>query len=97
MMRIRFFGFFACGLISRARPISNNMAISAIYTLFDAARLPVKAHVLAFLLMRYYCAMFISRCFSAIFRYIFVFVAFKALANSQHGIVKLIFENFSIL
>jgi hypothetical protein len=96
-MHIRFFGFFVCGLIGRARPVPNNMAISAIYTLFDAARLLVKARVFAFLIMCCYCAISASRCFSAISRYMFVFVAFEALPNSQHGIVGLIFENFSVL
>jgi hypothetical protein len=90
------FGFFACDLIGRARPVSSNIAISAIYTLFNAARLPVKARVFAFLLMRCCCAVFISRCFSAIFRYMFVFVAFEALANPQRGIVGFIFEDFSV-
>jgi hypothetical protein len=64
---------------------------------FDAARLPVKARVFAFLFMRCCCAMFAFRCFSAIFRYIFVFVTFEALANPQRGIIGLIFENFSVL
>jgi hypothetical protein len=95
-MRIRFFGFFACGLIGRARPISNNMAISAIYTPFDAARLPVRARVFAFLLMHYCCAISAFRYFFAIFRYMFVFVTFKALTNPQRGIVGLMFENFSV-
>jgi hypothetical protein len=88
-MRIRFFGFFACGLIGRARSVPSNMAISVIYTPFDAARLPVRARVFAFLLMRCCCAM-------SVFRYISVFVAFEALANPQRGIVRLIFENFSV-
>jgi hypothetical protein len=96
-MRIRFFGFFACGLIGRARPILSNMAISAIYTPFDAARLPVRARVFAFLLMRCYCAMSAFRCFSAVFRYMFVFIAFEILMNPQRGIIGLIFENFSVL
>jgi uncharacterized membrane protein YccC len=96
-MRIRFFGFFACGFISRARPVSSNVIILAIYIFFDAARLPVRARVFAFLLMSCCCAMFAFRCFSAVFRYIFVFVAFEALANSQCGIVRLILENFSVL
>jgi hypothetical protein len=96
MMRIRFFGFFVCGLIGRVRPIPSNMAISAIYTPFNAARLPVKARVFAFLLMRCYCAISAFRSFSAIFRYMSVFVAFEVLANSQRGIIGLIFENFSV-
>jgi uncharacterized membrane protein YccC len=95
-MRIRFFGFFACGFISRARSVSSSMAISAIYTLFDAARLPVRARVFAFLLMRCCCAISAFRCFSAVSRYMSVFVAFEALANPQHGIIRLIFENFSV-
>jgi hypothetical protein len=73
------------------------MATSAIYTPFDAARLPVKARAFAFLLMRCCCAISAFRCFSAVFRYMFVFVAFEALANPQYGIVGLIFENFSVL
>jgi hypothetical protein len=96
MMRIRFFGFFACGFIGRIRPVPSNMATSAIYTPFDAARLPVRARVFAFLFMRYCCAISAFRYFSAVFRYIFVFVAFKALANPQRGIIRLIFENFSV-
>jgi hypothetical protein len=95
-MRIRFFSFLACDLISRARPVLSNMATSAIYTFFNAVRLPVKARVFAFLLMRYCCAISAFRCFSAVSRYMFVFVAFKALANPQHGIIGLIFENFSV-
>jgi hypothetical protein len=96
-MRIRFFGFVACGLINRARPVSSNMVISAIYTPFDAARLPIKARVFAFLLMRCCCAISAFRCFSAVFRYMFVFVTFEILPNPQRGIIRLIFENFSIL
>jgi hypothetical protein len=95
-MRIRFFGFFACGFIGRARPILSNMAISAIYTPFDAARLFVRTRVFAFLLVRCYCAISASRYFSAIFRYMSVFVAFEALANPQRGIVRLAFEDFSV-
>jgi hypothetical protein len=64
---------------------------------FNAARLLVKARVLAFLLVRCCCAIFISRCFSAVFRYMSVFVAFEALANPQRGIIGLIFEDFSVL
>jgi hypothetical protein len=96
-MRIRFFGIFAWDFINRARPIPSNMVISAIYTLFDAACLLIKARVFAFLLMRCCCAISAFRCFSAISRYIFVFVAFEILANPQCGIVGLIFENFSVL
>jgi hypothetical protein len=72
------------------------MVISAIYTPFDAVRLPIKARVFAFLLMRCCCAMSAFRYFSAIFRYMFVFVALETLANPQRSIVKLIFENFSV-
>jgi hypothetical protein len=96
-MRIRFFGFFACGLINWARPVPSNVAISAIYIPFNAARLLVRARVFAFLLMRCCCAISAFRCFSAVFRYMSVFVAFEALANPQRGIVRLIFENFSVL
>jgi hypothetical protein len=96
-MRIRFFGFFACGLIGRARPVPSSVATSAIYIPFDAARLPIRARVFAFLLMRCCCAISAFRCFSAISRYMFVFVALEALANPQRSIIRLIFENFSVL
>jgi hypothetical protein len=95
-MRVRFFGSFAGVFIDRARPISGRMAAFAINASFFTAWLFVKACIFTFLLVSCYRVVFASRCFSAIFRYMSVFVAFKALANPQRGIIGFAFKYFGI-
>jgi hypothetical protein len=95
-MRVRFFGFFAGVFISRARPILGRVAAFVVNAFFCIAWLFVRAYIFAFLLVSCRRAMFASRYFLAIFRYIFVFVAFETLANPQRGIVGFAFEYFGI-
>jgi hypothetical protein len=96
-MRVYFFGFFAGVFIGRARPVPGRVAVSAVDASFFTVWLFVKACIFTPLLVSCCRAIFASRCFSAIFRYISVFVAFKALANPQRNIVKFAFEYFGIL
>jgi hypothetical protein len=95
-MRVRFFGFFAGVFIGRARPVSGRVAAPAVNASFFTAWLFIRACIFTPLLVSCCRAMFASRYFSAIFHYIFVFVAFKALANPQRGIVGFAFEYFGI-
>jgi hypothetical protein len=80
-MRVRFFGFFAGVFIGRARPVPGRVAAFAINASFCTAWLFVKACIFTFLLVSCCRAMSASLCFSVIFRYMSVFVAFEALAN----------------
>jgi hypothetical protein len=96
-MRVSFFGFFAGVFISWVRPVPGRIAASAVDAFFCTIWLFVRACIFALLLVSCCRAIFASRCFSAIFRYISVFVAFKALANPQRGIVRFVFEYFGIL
>jgi hypothetical protein len=95
-MRVRFFGFFAGVFINQARPIPGRVAASAVNAFFCTVWLFVKACIFTLLLVSCCRAMFILRYFSAIFRYMFVFVAFEALANPQHNIIRFAFEYFGI-
>jgi hypothetical protein len=95
-MRIRFFGSFAGVFIGRARPVPGCVAASAVDVSFFTAWLFVKACIFTLLLVSCCRAIFASRYFSAIFRYMSVFVAFEALANLQRGIIGFAFEYFSI-
>jgi hypothetical protein len=95
-MRVRFFGFFAGVFICRARPIPGRMAAPAVNASFYTAWLFVKACIFILFLVSCCRAIFASRYFSAIFRYMFVFVAFETLANPQRSIVGFAFEYFGI-
>jgi hypothetical protein len=95
-MRVRFFGFFAGVFIGRARPVPGHMAAFAVNASFFAVWLFVRACIFIPLLVSCYRAISASRYFSAIFRYMSVFVAFEILANSQRGIVKFALEYLSI-
>jgi hypothetical protein len=95
-MRVRFFGFFAGVFISRARPIPGRVAAPAVNASFCTAWLFIRACIFTPLLVSCCRAMFASRYLFAIFRYMFVFIAFKALANPQRNIVKFAFEYFGI-
>jgi hypothetical protein len=72
------------------------MAAFAINITFYTAILLLKARVFP-VLMCYDCAMFAFRFFFAIFGYMSEFVAFKALANPDYGIIWFAFKNFRIL
>jgi hypothetical protein len=95
-MRVRFFGSFAGVFISRARPVPGRVAAFAINAFLCTAWLFVKACIFTPLLVSCCRAMFASRCFSATFRYMSVFVAFEALANLQRSIVKFALEYLGI-
>jgi hypothetical protein len=95
-MRVRFFGSFAGVFIGRARPVPGRVAALAVNASFFTAWLFVKACIFTLLLVSCCRAMFASRCFSAILRYMSVFIAFEALANPQRGIVRFALEYFGI-
>jgi hypothetical protein len=95
-MRVRFFGSFAGVFIGRARPVPSRMAAPAVNASLFIAWLFVRACIFTFLLVSCCRAMSASRCFSAILRYMSVFVAFEALANPQRGIVGFALEYFGI-
>jgi hypothetical protein len=80
-MRVRFFGSFAGVFINRARPIPGRVAAPAVNASLCTVRLFLKICIFTLLLVSCCRAISASRYFSAIFRYISVFVAFKALAN----------------
>jgi hypothetical protein len=96
-MRVRFFGSFAGVFINRARPIPGRVAASAVNAFFCTAWLFVRACIFTPLLVSCCRAISALRYLSAIFRYMSVFVAFKALANPQRNIVEFAFEYFGIL
>jgi hypothetical protein len=96
-MRVRFFGFFAGVFINRAHPVPGRMAAFAINAFFCTVWLFVRACIFILLLVSCCRAIFASRCFPAIFRYMSVFVAFEALANLQHNIIEFAFKYFGIL
>jgi hypothetical protein len=95
-MRVRFFGSFAGVFIGRARPIPGRVAAPAVDASFFAVWLFVRACIFTLLLVSCCRAVSASRCFSAILRYMSVFVAFEALANPQRGIIGFAFEYFGI-
>jgi hypothetical protein len=95
-MHVRFFGFFAGVFIGRARPVPGRMAAPAVNASLFAVWLFVKACIFTPLLVSCCRAMSALRYFFAIFRYMSVFVAFKALANPQRGIIGFALEYFGI-
>jgi hypothetical protein len=96
-MRVRFFGSFAGVFVSRARSVLGRVAALAVNASLCTAWLFVGACIFIPLLVSCCRAIFVSRYFSVIFRYMSVFIAFKALANLQRNIVKFAFEYFGIL
>jgi hypothetical protein len=73
------------------------MAAPAVDAFLFAAWLFVRACIFILLLVSCCRAVSAPRCFSAILRYMSVFVAFEALADPQRGIVEFALEYFGIL
>jgi hypothetical protein len=96
-MRVRFFGSFAGVFIGRARPVPGRVAAPAVDASLFTAWLFVRACIFIPLFVSCCRAVSAPRCFSAILRYMSVFVAFEALANPQRGIVGFAFEYLGIL
>jgi hypothetical protein len=94
-MRVRLFGSFVGLFICRICPIPRYIAAFAINTTFYTAALLSKARVFP-MLMRYNCAISAPRSLFAVFGYMSEFIAFKALANPNYGIVWFAFKDFRI-